>query len=164
MSAETTAVVYHPDPETNAGVSADAIDAEREDLAAGFPPRRWRCVCGAEHSRGHFGTIGVHRCLVCGYTGAEGVMLDDGEASCLDHGGEGGASDVAAERVCNCTVRTSNTGDSMYQTTISVSDDDQIEPDLAPQFDVVFSSKGEFNIFMAAINTSVGHATVHELS
>ena len=84
--------VYHPDPEINAGVIADAIEAERADLAAGYPPRRWRCTCGAEHSRGHFGTVGVHRCLSCGYTGTEGVMLDDTyicDDSCAMHGLEG---------------------------------------------------------------------------
>ena len=68
---------YHPDPEINAEVAADAIEAERTDLAAGYPPRRWRCVCGTEHSRGHFGAIGVHRCLACGYVGTEGVMFVD---------------------------------------------------------------------------------------
>ena len=84
--------VYHPDPWINEGVIADAIDAERADLAAGYPPRRWRCICGAEHSRGHFGTVGVHRCLSCGYTGTEGVMLDDTyicDDSCAMHGLEG---------------------------------------------------------------------------
>lgn len=71
--------VYHPDREINAGIIADALDAERADLAAGYPPRRWRCICGAEHSRGHFGTVGVHRCLACGYAGTEGVLLNDHE-------------------------------------------------------------------------------------
>jgi hypothetical protein len=71
------AVCYHPDPEINKEVIADALEAERFDLAAGYPPRRWRCLCGAEHSRGHFGTIGVHRCLACGYVGAGGVLLDE---------------------------------------------------------------------------------------
>jgi hypothetical protein len=72
-------VVYHPDPEINADVIADAIEAERADLAAGYPPRRWRCPCGAEHSRGHFGAIGAHRCLSCGYTGTGGIMFVEGE-------------------------------------------------------------------------------------
>lgn len=72
---------YHPDPWVNVLVIADAIEAERADLAAGYPPRRWRCTCGTEHSRGHFGTIGVHRCLACGYVGTEGVMLDPGESA-----------------------------------------------------------------------------------
>jgi hypothetical protein len=70
---ETT---YHPDPAINAEVAADALDAEMADLAAGYNPRRWRCECGAEHSRGHFQCIGVHRCLKCGYVGEGGVMLD----------------------------------------------------------------------------------------
>jgi hypothetical protein len=72
------ATCYHPDPEINREVIADAIEAEHADLAAGCPPRRWRCICGTEHSRGHVaGTIGVHRCLACGYTGTGGVMLDE---------------------------------------------------------------------------------------
>lgn len=50
--------------------------SEAADLAAGFPPRRWRCDCGAEHSRGHFLSIGVHRCLGCGYVGDGGTLLD----------------------------------------------------------------------------------------
>lgn len=70
-------VCYHPDPEINAEVAADALDAERADLEAGYPPRRWVCICGTEHSRGHFLTVGVHRCLACGYVGTEGVMLLD---------------------------------------------------------------------------------------
>jgi hypothetical protein len=65
---------YHPDPAINDQVAADALDAERADLAAGYRP--WRCVCGTEHSRGHFGTVGVHRCLACGYVGTGGVLLD----------------------------------------------------------------------------------------
>ena len=71
----TLPTCYHPDPEINAEIIADALEGERADLAAGYPPRRWRCVCGAEHARGHFGSIGVHRCLACGYTGAGGVMF-----------------------------------------------------------------------------------------
>ena len=71
--------VYHPDQKINAAVIADVLDAELADLAAGCPPRRWRCPCGTEHSRGHFETVGIHRCLACGYTGPEGVMLDDDE-------------------------------------------------------------------------------------
>lgn len=68
-------VVYHPDPEINAGVAADALEAERADLAAGYPPRRWICPdCEIEHRRGHFLTIGTHRCLRCGYVGTGGVM------------------------------------------------------------------------------------------
>jgi rubredoxin len=68
--------VYHPDPEINAGVAADALDAERADLAAGYPPRRWVCPkCAAEHGRGHFLNIGQHRCLRCGYVGTGGVMV-----------------------------------------------------------------------------------------
>jgi hypothetical protein len=73
------AICYHPDPAINRKVTADAIAAERADLAAGYTPRRWRCICGTEHSRGHFGVIGVHRCLACGYVGVEGVMLDEDE-------------------------------------------------------------------------------------
>jgi hypothetical protein len=68
--------VYHPDPEINAEVIEETIENERIDLAAGYPPRSWLCECGASHSRGHFMTIGVHRCLGCGYYGTGGVMLD----------------------------------------------------------------------------------------
>jgi hypothetical protein len=75
----TTTTGYHPDPEINAAVTADAAAAECAGLAAGYPPRRWRCTCGAAHSRGHFGAIGVHRCLSCGYVGTGGVMLGDDE-------------------------------------------------------------------------------------
>lgn len=70
---------YHPDPEINAEVIADAIAGEIADLAAGYPPKRWVCPCGASHSRGHFMTIGVHRCLKCGYVGEGGVMLTEDE-------------------------------------------------------------------------------------
>jgi hypothetical protein len=69
-------MTYHPDSEIDAGVRADALDAERADLAAGYPPRRWQCDCGAEHGRGHFQAVGVHRCLACGCVGTAGVMLD----------------------------------------------------------------------------------------
>lgn len=66
---------YHPDPAINAEVALDALDAERADLAAGYPPRPWQCgECGASHARGHFGSIGVHRCLRCGYAAAFALM------------------------------------------------------------------------------------------
>lgn len=67
---------YHPDPEINAEVAAQALEAERLDLAAGYLPRRWICECGASHERGHFMAIGVHRCLRCGYYGDGGIMVD----------------------------------------------------------------------------------------
>lgn len=68
-------VEYHPDPEIDAEVAAEVLEAERVDLAVGYPPRAWTCPdCGATHSRGHFMTIGVHRCLGCGYAGTGGVM------------------------------------------------------------------------------------------
>lgn len=71
-------ITYHPDPEINAGVAAMALEAERVDLTAGYPPRRWICPCGVGHERGHFMTIGIHRCLTCGYVGPDGVMeLED---------------------------------------------------------------------------------------
>lgn len=73
----TADTCYHPDPEINAEVIADALEAERANLAAGFLPQRWRCICGTEHARGHVESIGIHRCLACGYVGTEGVMLDD---------------------------------------------------------------------------------------
>jgi len=70
---------YHPDPEINAEIMVEALQSEISDLAMGYPPRRWRCECGHEHSRGHFMSIGVHRCLACGYVGEGGVMLLSGE-------------------------------------------------------------------------------------
>ncbi len=73
----TGPVVYHPDPEINKGCILDAIEAERIDLSIGYPPRRWTCPqCRNSHSRGHFLSIGQHRCLHCGYVGTEGVMWD----------------------------------------------------------------------------------------
>lgn len=72
-------MTYHPDPVINAEIADGALEAEQADLDAGYPPRRWRCPCGAEHSRGHFRAVGQHRCLACGYTGTGGIMLDDGE-------------------------------------------------------------------------------------
>jgi rubredoxin len=77
--------VYHPDPEINAEVAEAALEAERIDLAAGYPPRRWYCPdCGANHQRGHFMTIGIHRCLGCGYVGEGGTMhTEPGEGDVL---------------------------------------------------------------------------------
>lgn len=73
-------VVYHDDPEINAEIAQAALESERIDLAAGYPPRRWICPCVASHSRGHFQVIGVHRCLRCGYVGDGGVMeTEDGQ-------------------------------------------------------------------------------------
>ena len=69
---------YHPDKEIEAEVAADALMAEAYDLGVGYPPRRWSCPdCTACHTRGHFGAIGVHRCLFCGYVGTGGVMFDE---------------------------------------------------------------------------------------
>ena len=65
---------YHPDPEVNEELVALALENERVDLAAGFPPKFWRCECGAGHSRGHFQIVGVHRCMWCGYVGTGGTM------------------------------------------------------------------------------------------
>jgi rubredoxin len=68
---------YHPDPEINAEVAKEVLEAETIDLAAGYPPRWWVCPnCEASHGRGHFGVIGNHRCLNCGYVGDGGVMLE----------------------------------------------------------------------------------------
>lgn len=64
---------YHPDPEINAEIVAQALVAEQADLAAGYPPRWFRCDCGAAHNRGHFQVIGVHRCMACGYVGTGGT-------------------------------------------------------------------------------------------
>ncbi len=74
-------VRYHPDPAIDTEVTLDATAAERADLAAGYPPRRWTCPnCGAEHGRGHFLAIGTHRCLACGYVGTGGVMSEGDDA------------------------------------------------------------------------------------
>jgi hypothetical protein len=73
---ESTLSPYHPDPEINDAVAAEVLEAEKLDLKAGFMPRRWTCLCGHSHSRGHFQSIGVHRCLRCGYVGSGGVMWD----------------------------------------------------------------------------------------
>lgn len=72
---------YHPDPEIDAQIRAEVVESEKLDLAAGYPPRKWFCDCGASHSRGHFMlNIGVHRCLRCGYVGEGGRMsLEPGE-------------------------------------------------------------------------------------
>ena len=75
---ETT---YHSNPAINAEVSATTLAAEVADLAAGYPPRAWKCPCGAIHRRGHFMAIGVHRCLRCGYAGTGGVMFDESESA-----------------------------------------------------------------------------------
>jgi hypothetical protein len=69
-------IAYHPNPEINAQIEKDTLAAEIADLNAGYPPRRWICLCGASHQRGHFMTVGVHRCLKCGYMGEGGVMVD----------------------------------------------------------------------------------------
>lgn len=74
-----TTLVYHPDPAINAEVAADVLQAEIADMKAGHAPRRWVCPCGASHRRGHFGVIGSHRCLRCGYAGGEGVMVTEDE-------------------------------------------------------------------------------------
>jgi hypothetical protein len=55
-------------------VRAEERESEAADIAAGYPPRRWRCDCGAEHRRGHFQSVGVHRCLGCGYMGDGGTL------------------------------------------------------------------------------------------
>lgn len=66
---------YHPDPAINAEVIADALRAEDADLAVGYPPRWWVCpACHASHRRGYFLSVGVHRCLRCGYVGEGGTM------------------------------------------------------------------------------------------
>lgn len=73
-------VCYHPDPEINSEVALEVLENELVDLRVGYPPRPWQCPCGHTHRRGHFLSIGVHRCLRCGYVGEEGVMLDGGSS------------------------------------------------------------------------------------
>lgn len=70
---------YHPDPVINAEVAAETLESEILDLQAGLDPRRWTCPCGKSHQRGHFYSIGIHRCLSCGYVGPGGVMTDPNE-------------------------------------------------------------------------------------
>ena len=71
----TLATFYHPDPVINAEIIRQSIEAEAFDLSIGYPPRWWTCPdCSASHHRGHFGSIGTHRCLGCGYVGEGGVM------------------------------------------------------------------------------------------
>lgn len=70
-------IAYHPDSEINKGVAAEVLASEVIDLKVGYPPRRWTCPqCALSHSRGHFLSIGSHRCLGCGYVGGGGVMWD----------------------------------------------------------------------------------------
>lgn len=59
-------IAYHPDAVTSEQVAADVLAAEVLDLAAGYPPRRWTCECGA---------------LSCGYVGDGGVMWDEMEVA-----------------------------------------------------------------------------------
>jgi len=67
--------VYHPDPEINDEVAREAAESERADLKAGYPPRWWRCACGARHRRGFFPAgSDSHRCMRCGYVGLGGVL------------------------------------------------------------------------------------------
>lgn len=81
-----TEIAYHPDPEINAEVAAEAWENEKTDLAAGYPPRWWTCPdCGHGHGRGHFGVIGSHRCLMCGYVGGGGVMSDFSQNTEAEH-------------------------------------------------------------------------------
>jgi len=68
---------YHPDNDINQEVRSQILEAEIFDLSAGLPPRWWKCICGEIHNRGHFYSIGVHRCLKCGYVGDKGIMADN---------------------------------------------------------------------------------------
>lgn len=71
---------YHPDPEINALIAAEALENEKADLASGLPPAKWTCPdCATSHKRGHFGTIGSHRCMKCGYVGGGGIIGHEGE-------------------------------------------------------------------------------------
>lgn len=67
--------MYHPDPEINAGISQQALEAERYDLSIGYPSRWWVCPgCNKSHNRWHFEAVGIYRCLTCGYVVAGGTM------------------------------------------------------------------------------------------
>lgn len=71
---------YHPDPDISAEIEAESAESERLDLKAGYPPRWWQCPqCGASHGRGHFESIGTHRCLGCGYAGGGGLVAETRE-------------------------------------------------------------------------------------
>jgi hypothetical protein len=70
---------YHPDDEIDAGVTADAHEAEQANLAAGFLPSPWECECGAAHARGPIEGGAVHRCLNCGYVGEGGRYMEAAE-------------------------------------------------------------------------------------
>jgi hypothetical protein len=74
---------YHPDPEINESIELEMAESEFIDVRAGYPPRWWMCPCGASHNRGHFMSIGVHRCLKCGYVGGGGVMAETREGLTL---------------------------------------------------------------------------------
>src|SRR6478735_1570775 len=76
MNTETLVGKYHPDPEINEGIAADARGGEAYNLSVGLAPAAWECECGAAHNRGHFQSIGVHRCLRCGYVGDGGRLMD----------------------------------------------------------------------------------------
>jgi rubredoxin len=70
---------YHPDPEINEEIVADALAGEIADVAAGYPPKFWRCPdCGRGHKRGHFLTVGIHRCMGCGYMWTGGTIHTHG--------------------------------------------------------------------------------------
>ena len=83
-------MMYHPDPEIDAGVRADALEAEMFDLSVGYPARWWVCpTCEKAHRNGFTnGAFGVHRCLWCGYVGDGGTMHinDPRPATTLDPG------------------------------------------------------------------------------
>lgn len=79
MATATPQGKYHPEPEINEGIQADAHAAEKANLAAGYEPTPWECTCGAAHDRGFFGSPGVHRCLRCGSVGAHGRYMEPGE-------------------------------------------------------------------------------------
>lgn len=71
---------YHPDPEINDDVAGDAMQGELYSIAAGLPPSPWECECGASHARGFYPVGGMaHRCLRCGYVGANGRLMDPNE-------------------------------------------------------------------------------------
>jgi uncharacterized Zn finger protein len=68
-------IQYHPDFKINKEIQRESLESEIIDMEAGFSPRWWQCPdCGSSHQRGHFGTIGSHRCLRCGYVGGDGIM------------------------------------------------------------------------------------------
>lgn len=77
MTTEMLVGKYHPDPEINEGVAADAREGEQANLAVGFAPSQWECECGSAHDRGHFlaGSVAIQVKLGDGAESPDGIPL-----------------------------------------------------------------------------------------